>query len=344
MIRGIFFVVFHFLCFRTAFALQWHHRRSDFALELAECSGYASEWAAHALDFALKMDNGTALVHDRGTNHYYIDHTNLAAKRFFNKVVFNVSLAMLPNGKPVWDYVYIDGDPGVHQKFPGISPARSAKVDAGYYSTFGELQLMLDDAGRGQQVILNGLDDASSAASHQATGAAGSMFDHFTILQFLNQSNGNFNALAMDAAFDLATGPLTANVTLKVKGWPGPIVQQRDVYPPTMKSPQTAAEFQQIAGDRFNSELALFLLVASERDFWVYSWFWNWYDFVPGNTKSTCPVGFYPEAKCLLGAPLGTFKRGPADTYTREFEHAAVFVDLANRTASKVSFATKCHH
>jgi hypothetical protein len=80
MIDGIFFVVFTLsFCSRTAFAVQWHYRRSDFALELAECSGYASEWVAHALDFALKMDNGTALVNGRGTNHYYIDHTNPVA-------------------------------------------------------------------------------------------------------------------------------------------------------------------------------------------------------------------------------------------------------------------------
>jgi hypothetical protein len=33
-------------------------------------------------------------------------------------------------------------------------------------------------------------------------------------------------------------------------------------------------DFQRVAGARFNSELALFLLlVASERDYWVYSWF-----------------------------------------------------------------------
>ena len=61
---------------------------------------------------------------------------------------------------------------------------------------------------------------------------------------------GDFNVPAMNAGIELATGPLVANITLKIKGWPGPIIAQRDHYPPTMKSPTTRAEYKQIAGVR----------------------------------------------------------------------------------------------
>jgi hypothetical protein len=49
------------------------------------------------------------------------------------------------------------------------------------------------------------------------------------------------------------------------------------------------------------------------------------------------PDDFFPEAKCQLGEPQGppTRKTGTW-TYTREYEHASVFVDLTNRTASRV--------
>ena len=42
-----------------------------------------------------------------------------------------------------------------------------------------------------------------------------------------------------------------------------------------MVQPNTTALQQKIGLERFNSELALFLLVASERDYWIYSWFWG---------------------------------------------------------------------
>ena len=51
------------------------------------------------------------------------------------------------------------------------------------------------------------------------------------------------------------------------------------------------------------------------------------------------PDDFFPQAKCALGAPKGPPVRKLGSwTYTREYEHASVFVDLTNRTACHVSF------
>ena len=108
-----------------------------------------------------------------------------------------------------------------------------------------------------------------------------------------------------------------------------------------MHTPNTTAELQAVAGARFNNELALFLLVANEIDFWIYSWFWGFYDYIPGNPTSSVPSSFFPESKCKLGAPTGPYLRKSGTvTYTREFEHASVFVDLTNRTACKVTFVS----
>jgi hypothetical protein len=134
-------------------------------------------------------------------------------------------------------------------------------------------------------------------------------------------------------------------ITTQIKGWPGPIIKQEAKYPADFIQPNTTAARLRIGQQRFNSELALFLLVATETDFWVYSWFWGWYDSVGGNESSTVPEGFFPQARCKLGAPVGPMIRHPAPStgirpwiYTRKFAHADVYVDLDQRNMSKVHF------
>ena len=85
--------------------------------------------------------------------------------------------------------------------------------------------------------------------------------------------------------------------------------------------------------------MALFLLVAEDHMFWLYSWFWGFDSWVPDQPDSQTPHGFYPQAKCALGAPAGPPQRiGTTWKFTREFAHASVYVDLSNRTACRVDF------
>ena len=72
------------------------------------------------------------------------------------------------------------------------------------------------------------------------------------------------------------------------------------------------------------------------------SWFWGFDSFIPagmGDADSNVPQGFFPQAKCALGPPAGPYVKGERNTYTRKFAHAEVFVDLRNRTNSRVAFA-----
>ena len=74
-------------------------------MEVAECSGFASEWNAHP-EYRLKNDTGGVV----GTpNHYYYDWLNPAAADFFANVLLNVTRATLPSGKRVLDYIHCDG-------------------------------------------------------------------------------------------------------------------------------------------------------------------------------------------------------------------------------------------
>ena len=97
--------------------------------------------------------------------------------------------------------------------------------------------------------------------------------------RYLNRTNGDFLVGAVDASFTFAQSKLVSNITVQIKGWPGPIVAQRDHYPPNIPTPTTPAELQRVGGERFNSELAFFLLVAEDSFFWLYSWFWGWDDW-----------------------------------------------------------------
>ena len=324
-------------------ALTGIYWRMDFALELAECSAYRDEWNAKAAStYGLKMDNGTAV---KTGGSYFIDYSNAEASAFIVNVLVNMTSRMLPDGTPIVDYLYLDGDPLATQMFPGINAVRAAEIVDAYYATAGALQRALDERHLGQKVILNGLDEIADAPHHLGSGAAGNMVDHWSILQFIDGETGQFNAAAMQGAFDLiANVHAYGNVTLKIKGWPGPIAEQKDVYPPPPHAqvPATAGGKQKLLGELFNSELALFLLVAGEHDYWVYSWFWDWDDYVPGAPQSTVPAEFFPQAKCELGAPLGKLTKTGALTYAREFQHAHVHVDLGDRTASSVTFSGKC--
>lgn len=320
---------------------RYWYWRTPFALELAVCSKFTKEWNDHP-EWRLLNDSGQPVMQD---NAYFIDYSNPDVVDFFSKVVLAMLQPKLPTGQPVLDYVYLDGnfdndDSKAYAK--GIGPERTAQINSGKAAMVRRVLNQLDSWGFGQNLFLNGMDDVIGARGHVATGAAGSMFDHWSILQFLDVHTGDFNTTLMSEGIALAQSELLSNISVQIKGWPGPIVRQRDQYPPTMPTPSTPAEFQTIASSRFNSELALFLLVASELDYWVYSWFWSWYDYIPGSNSSTVPDAFFPEAKCPLGAPLGPGMRVRGTwTYTREFASASVYVDLNNRTNSRVTF-TKC--
>ena len=212
--------------------------RTPFALELSTCSRFMDEWAAHP-EWRLKDDNGTLIT--RGTDVYWIDYSVPAAAEFFANVVLNVTAAVLPTGKPVLDYVYLDGAGGcdvgpsggceVRKYTDGVGIARSSKItDAKYVLLFGmgqthyrpsvpcgvltsaewsryamiaTIQAKMDSRGMGQGLVLNGMDNLPTAAAHVATGAVANMFDHWTILQFIDTATGVMDATAMDDGFKM---------------------------------------------------------------------------------------------------------------------------------------------
>jgi len=150
------------------FGMYW---RTDFALELADCSDFSAEWKKHP-EFCLKDDAGKVIP------KCYIDYSQQAAADFFEKVI----LGTLADGTLV--YVYFDGVGEIEAPhFTGVNLARGEAILRAKHVMISKVQAQLDINGKGQNLILNGLDDARGAAEHVATGAAGSMFDHWSVLQ-----------------------------------------------------------------------------------------------------------------------------------------------------------------
>jgi hypothetical protein len=312
--------------------------RTDIDIELSVCTNFSSEFTS---DWLLRDDKGVLV---KNGHNFMFDYLNKDFRAFFTKVLVNVVSQTSASGEPRLDYIYLDGPDW--RCPPGISAVRSAMLLAEKMAFLSDLQAAFDAIpGGGRNIILNAVDTSETAQRFNPTGAAGCMLDHWTILQFLNRTDGTFNQPAQDGLFNLARSELLSNMSLFIKGWVGPVIKQQGQYPPNIPTPKTPEEKAVVAGERFNSELAFFLLVAEDHMYWFYSWFWGFDDWVPGLPDSTFPKEFFPQTKCALGAPAGPPTKSSAPgtwIYTREYEHASVYVDLDNRTASKVIFKGSC--
>ena len=86
-----------------------------------------------------------------------------------------------------------------------------------------------------------------------------------------------------------------------------------------MHTPTDGAEKQAAMAERFNSELAFFLLVAEDHMWWEVSWFLFGLRFMdpgwngrPGLERALNE--FFPQAKCSLGPPAGAYVKGEHNT------------------------------
>jgi len=102
------------------------------------------------------------------------------------------------------------------------------------------------------------------------------------------------------------------------KGWPG-FTWWSD--PELMKKPHK--EQYRVAKEQITFPLACFLVGAGENCYFCYSWGW---------LGKYGTFDRYPEFDKPLGPPKGEAVR-KGWTYTREFAHASVFVDLEKKTA-----------
>ena len=87
-----------------------------------------------------------------------------------------------------------------------------------------------------------------------------------------------------------------------------------------------AEEMPKLAKEKLEFALACYLIGAQPYSYFMYSWGWK---------LSTGPLVDYPELQKPLGAPKNSFQRTTPEgwDFTREFEHASVWVNTETREA-----------
>ena len=130
--------------------------RTDFVGEIATCSNFTAELAATGNSSFLRDDNGNlALEHGHAVMW---DYSNKPGVALFARALVNVvNQTLAGSGKPVLDYLYLDGPDW--QELPNISKARNAQLKADKMAFFADLQNQFDALPSGSRgIILNGVD------------------------------------------------------------------------------------------------------------------------------------------------------------------------------------------
>ena len=163
-----------------------------------------------------------------------------------------------------------------------------------------------------------------------------------------------FSALILQA---YARGNDGSGKGIFVKGWPGPVVapvfflpnatwgphRMTPSWPGNGTTPLTPAARSQALLDYFPFVYATFLMVAGERSYLHYSW---WYDLCDGTASLTACrsaaawADLGPWLSRPTGAPLGppTVSADGA-RFSRSFERLVVSVDLGNWTSAQYAWA-----
>jgi hypothetical protein len=255
--------------------------KSDFAGQLWYNASSAAwpEFVRHP-EWSLRTDNGTVVTKGGRPGGTPLFDTRVKSfQEFWASIAVNISKALDKNGQPLINGIFIDGL-GSDDKIPGMTDAESMALYKGGQQMVHDLQIQLDALGKDQTVIVNGMDLVDDVAVHASIGG-GSMVDHFGILQFLDPVTGEWLPEPMKKLlFDVVRAPASLNRTLQIKTWPGPIVNQKDIWP-NASQPTTQGGMQRAAQEQLNTALALFLLVAEDQSWMCYSWFWGAGDYIP---------------------------------------------------------------
>lgn len=257
-------------------------------------------------EWAMKDLQGNVVTVQAAKRRRY-DQSNPGLRRWW------VDVAAEACSNPAIDGVFIDAlpqlsmHPKANEDIWGQEKQRS--LEEGMNSS---LRMLRDRVGPGKMLLYNGLRGRKELWAdmgmryYDVCDAA--MIEHFGALQGASKE-----VMANDMEAIREAGRLGKAVI--VKGWPGFTWLDTEM----MKKPYT--ELEQLSRERITFPLAAFLAAAGERAYFCYTW---------GYREDHGTFSWYPEFDRRLGPPLGDAIR-EGWTYTREFEHARVWVDLEKR-------------
>ncbi|TWU38881.1 hypothetical protein Q31b_39590 [Novipirellula aureliae] len=181
------------------------------------------------------------------------------------------------------------------------------KIDALNTGILSMLKQTREKIGSSKLMIQNGVpqkaDDPAAALLAVNDGA---MDEHFV-------SSTKVNKEQLAADMEAFQKQAKAGKVMVCKTWPGFDWRDKELMG------QPRAERSQLARERITFALACFLVVAEPYSYFCYTWGYQ------GDDTGT--FEWYPELDKPLGPPKGDAQR-IGWQYTREFAHAAVFVDI----------------
>lgn len=181
-------------------------------------------------------------------------------------------------------------------------------MNKGLYSMMEETQRKL---GPGKLLIYNGIGRSDSGSDRFLPVTSGAMTEHF------GHFNDGIGAENMARDLEAMRSAARMGKIVALKAWPGFSWLDKDM----MKKPHD--ELVKLSRERITFPLACFLVAAEANCYFCYTW---------GYGVEHGTFDWYPEFDKPLGAPKGEAKRD-GWKYTREFEHASVFVDLETNAA-----------
>lgn len=252
--------------------------------------------------------------------------------------------------------------------YADISTTRLEALEDAKFRMIGSLQAKFRSL-NGGIVMANGIDmygpphaDPRDPTNHnlRVLGFVDAiMNEHTAVFESVNRNNASFNLETVSQDLDaiVAASKMENGTKLVfVQTWPGMYVSTKfwpdksgpaSCYPPVSAggepTPQNNSQWREALRKHFSFAHALFLSVAEPNTYWFYGGVWY-----PSNTgiiscphdPSSCPAPpeWYPDLKRPLGAPRGPRMRIGDYKWRREFEHAAVFVDLRMPQDCNVTF------
>eukprot|EP00117_Sycon_ciliatum_P000413 scpid66101/ scgid6483/ len=289
--------------------------------------------------------------------HPYIDLTVPEAQKWFA----NAPLSLFKDkeeAKALCDGLFVDGA-GYRDISRNISAQRYRKLFEGKMQAMQLAQQIFTEL-NGGEVWGNAAMEAHPASNLPSDVTWNTTMQHFNggfdemFGSFSTQNpDGSWNVSLMERSFETIINVSNAGHSVVIHAFPGPATVPfvhrgetgNSFTVPSWKGsqpvPTTTEGCRQAAAKRLVESLAPFLIVANERVFLSYAWFYSIEDgYIPCKAGVECgmPSEWYPEFTRPLGPPKAAATR-QGTVWTREFEHASVYVDLADRSASRITWS-----
>lgn len=235
------------------------------------------------------------------------DHSNPELRKWWTNVAIHECR------KPAIDGVFIDALPQLAMNTPGNikiwGQDKQQSMEQGLLQSLGTIR---QQVGNDKLIIYNGLrgrkDLWPDMGMRYFKDCDAAMIEHFGALQGESKE-----VMANDIEAIQQAGKMGKIVI--VKAWPNFTWLDKDM----MDKPYT--ELEKLSREQITFPLAAFLAAAGEYAYLCYTW---------GYRENMGTFSWYPEFDKPLGKPKGDAVRN-GWTYTREFEHALVWVDLEKR-------------